>query len=174
MKTRLASTLGDDRAAALATAFLRDTWELVNSLPWGRPVLATTDLAWGEHASDLGASEVWSQGEGDLGARLEHVMRRALATGPAALAVGTDSPGLPVRALEGARAAVEAGAAVLGPAEDGGYYLLGLPRCPAGLLADLPWSVPETRVRTEERLRASGFRIHLSSRGSTSIARAIA
>lgn len=161
VKTRLASVLGGESAAALAAAFLRDTWLTVGRLSWARPVLATTDVEWGRAEGLCPTDDVWAQGEGDLGARLERVLGRALATSPGALAIGTDSPGLPLRALEQARAAVEDGWAVLGPAEDGGYYLLGLPRCPPGLLADLPWSTAETRARTDERLRDAGLRVRM-------------
>lgn len=160
VKTRLASVVGEETAAALAKAFLGDTWDRVSGLGWVRPILATTDVAWGR-ASGLEAREVWLQGDGDLGARLERVLARALESGAGALALGADSPGLPVRALEQARAVVAGGVAAVGPTDDGGYYLLGLPRCPPGLLADLPWSAPDTRERTIDRLRGSGIRVEL-------------
>jgi hypothetical protein len=48
---------------------------------------------------------------------------------------------------------------VLGPCEDGGFYLIGLRSCPAGLLADLPWSAPSTFQRTIDRLRSAGLSI---------------
>ena len=63
--------------------------------------------------------------------------------------------------VEDALTALSAHDAVLGPTEDGGYYLLGLRACPPGLLHDLPWSVPETRERTLARLRAFRYTTHL-------------
>ncbi len=45
----------------------------------------------------------------------------------------------------------------LGPCEDGGFYLIGLRRCPGGLLRDLPWSGPDTFLRTLARLRGRGL-----------------
>jgi glycosyltransferase A (GT-A) superfamily protein (DUF2064 family) len=100
---------------------------------------------------------MWSQGEGDLGDRLERVLRRGLRKTPAALAIGTDTPGLPPVLLSQAREALRSADAVLGPCEDGGFYLLGLRSCPEGLLRDLPWSAPETFVRTLARLREGGL-----------------
>ena len=49
--------------------------------------------------------------------------------------------------------------AVLGPTEDGGFYLIGLKKCPPGLLKDLPWSTTTTLTATEKRLRSRGFSV---------------
>ncbi len=156
-KTRLAPALGAEGAAALARAFLSDTWELVTRLPWARPVLASTG-PWPEGLLPSPV-EVWQQGEGDLGARMERVLRRGLEVCPTAMALGADSPGLPAAHLEAARAALSGADAVFGPSEDGGFYLLALRRLPAGAFADLPWSQPETLERTEARLRSLGLTV---------------
>ncbi len=155
-KTRLAAEIGAERASALARAFLLDTCTAARALTWARPVLATT----GELEPALRAEldiPVWPQGDGDLGARMERVLARALTEAPIAIAIGADSPGLPPRLLEAARAALATADAVIGPADDGGFYLIGLRRCPAGALADLPWSAPDTRACTLDRLRAHGL-----------------
>lgn len=157
VKTRLAAAVGDTHAAALARAFYEDTWSAATSLPWAKAVLATTEPAAGEW---LGAARAptWPQGRGDLGDRLERVLRRALRDSPAALAIGTDTPGLPPRLFSQARSALRDADAVLGPCEDGGFYLVGLRRCPPGLLRGLPWSAPETFTRALSRLRERGLR----------------
>lgn len=155
VKTRLAARFGAAYAAELAAAFLEDTWGLVNSVAWAEPVLATTGafpaLGW------RGAAEVWLQGEGDLGERMERVARRALERADSVLLVGADSPGLPPRLLEQAREALLGADAVLGPSDDGGFYLLGLRRCPEGLLRGLPWSAPTTLAATRARLEERGL-----------------
>lgn len=156
VKTRLAATVGEKRAAALARAFFDDTWSAASSLPWARAVLATTEPAAGEWVGAKRAP-VWPQGRGDLGDRLERVLRRALHDTPAALAIGTDTPGLPPILFSQARSALRGADAVLGPCEDGGFYLLGLRRCPPGLLRDLPWSDPETFLQTLSRFRERGL-----------------
>jgi rSAM/selenodomain-associated transferase 2/rSAM/selenodomain-associated transferase 1 len=158
VKTRLEVELGAEGAALLAGALARDSWEALAGLGWATPVLATTEPDAAEWRAE-GWEPRWSQGEGDLGARLERILRRALETSPAALAIGSDSPGLPHDRFAAAREALARHDAVLGPSADGGFYLIGLRRCPEGLLADLPWSVAETAERTLARLRAFGLSV---------------
>jgi rSAM/selenodomain-associated transferase 1 len=154
VKTRLASAVGPHGAAALARAFLEDTLAVLRRLPWAQVVVS---LAGAAGSLDLPADvEIWEQGDGDLGDRMEHALRRALERRRRAFVVGADVPGLPPRVLEAARTALEHHPAVLGPTPDGGFYLLGLDRCEPGLLAGLPWSRTETLARTEERLRERG------------------
>jgi len=153
VKTRLAASVGADAAASLAAAFLRDTWSALTAIDWVRPVVATT----GPLGLDFHEVAVWSQGTGDLGSRIERVLQRALDTSPCAFAIGADTPGLPTRLLEQARAALASADAVLGPCDDGGFYLIGVRGCPTGLLADLPWSQPDTFARVRERLQQRGL-----------------
>jgi glycosyltransferase A (GT-A) superfamily protein (DUF2064 family) len=92
------------------------------------------------------------------------VLRRALSLAPFVIAIGIDTPGLPHTFLEQAREALRDADAVLGPAEDGGFYLLGLRRCPSGLLQDLPWSAENTFSQALARLKASGLSVVLLDR----------
>lgn len=159
VKTRLAGAVGTKGAAVLAGAFLRDTWSSLRSIPWAHPVVATTAPLGGAFA-DI---ETWDQGGGDLGERIERMLRRALDRAPAAFAIGADTPGLPHRLFEEAREALGTADAVLGPCEDGGFYLLGLKRCPPGVLADLPWSRADTLEGVRERLKSRGMSVALIS-----------
>jgi hypothetical protein len=156
-KTRLAPALGAEGAARLARAFIQDTWALVTQVPWAVPVLASP-APWPEGLLP-GPVEVWPQGDGDLGARMERVLLRALERYPVAIALGADSPGLSAGHLEAARAALTHADAVFGPSEDGGFYLLALRRLPVGAFEKLPWSQPETLARTEERLVSLGLTV---------------
>ena len=156
VKTRLASEVGSERAAALSAAFSRDTWSAVRALRWAQPVLATTE-ANTKHWDFARRDNIWLQGNGDLGERLERVLRRALRGAPFAIALGIDTPGLPRSFVEQARKALHKSDAVLGPCEDGGFYLLGLKECPRGLLRNLPWSAHNTFVQTLIRLRRCGY-----------------
>ncbi|HLV19562.1 MAG TPA: TIGR04282 family arsenosugar biosynthesis glycosyltransferase [Polyangiaceae bacterium] len=152
VKTRLAPVLGAAWAADLAGAFLVDTWHNIVDLPSARPVLVLSGA--GRLPELHPPPTIWPQGDGDLGARLERGLRCALASAPWALAIGTDSPGLPRQRIEDACAALSSGApSVIGPSEDGGYYLIGLRRCPEGLFDDLPWSTSQVFAHTVERLR---------------------
>jgi len=156
-KTRLAPALGAEGAARLARAFIQDTWDLVTQVSWAAPVLASPS-PWPEGLLP-GPVEVWPQGDGDLGARMERVLLRALERYPAAIALGADSPGLSPEHLEAARAGLAHADAVFGPSEDGGFYLLALRRLPVGAFVHLPWSQAETLARTEERLVSLGLTV---------------
>ena len=154
VKTRLAAVLGADAAARLARAFLEDTIESVQGLAWAQAALATT----GAVEADI---PVLLQGEGDLGARIERVLTAALQRAPIAMAIGADAPALPSRLLESARTALQDADVAVGPADDGGFYLLALRHFPEGLLRDIPWSSVDTLHATLKRLRALGLRIRL-------------
>ena len=160
VKTRLAPALGEHGAAELARAFLVDTCSTARALPWASSIIATTGAFDEALAAELALPE-WPQGEGDLGARLETVLRRALAAHPIALAIGADSPGLPPQLLDDARDALASADAAIGPTEDGGFYVLALRRCPDGLLSDLPWSRTDTFARTLERLLSRGLSVRV-------------
>jgi uncharacterized protein len=164
VKTRLAEAIGPEHAADLAAAFLADTWASLARLPWARPIAAVDAVSAPGLPATTRRSEIWLQGRGDLGARIERVLRRALRELPFAIALGADTPGLPRRLLERARAELHEADAVLGPARDGGFYLLGLRRCPPGLLRGLPWSRADTFEHTRDRLRERGLTVSLLPR----------
>jgi glycosyltransferase A (GT-A) superfamily protein (DUF2064 family) len=91
-------------------------------------------------------------------------MHRALAAAlcehDAAILVGTDIPGLSAADLVRAAACLEDGAdAVLGPAEDGGYWLIGLRRSHAFLFDDMSWGGAEVLAETRRRMDARGMRM---------------
>ncbi len=67
------------------------------------------------------------------------------------LCIGTDCPSLRAAHLVGARAALEENDAVLGPAADGGYWLLGTKRAEPRLFEDVPWSTDRVAAITEAR-----------------------
>lgn len=152
-KTRLIASLGPDGAAALhrrlteqTLATLRDSGLAVEVRVTGAPLGAFRD--W------LGQGVVLvAQGEGDLGAR----MARATARPPAIL-VGADVPDLAVRHLRAASEALGGGApVVIGPAEDGGYYLLGLATPMPFLFEEMPWGMSDVLDITLGRLAARGI-----------------
>ena len=156
VKTQLAVEIGDQAAAALAQAFLEDSLALAACMPGARTVLALS----GDPTTLVPLAvqtTIWSQGEGDLGERMQRVAARALESSPRAVIIGTDSPGLPEQRILAATESLLTHDAVIGPADDGGYYLLGLTRSPPGLLDALPWSSEHTRSETLHRLQGSGF-----------------
>jgi len=158
VKTRLIPYLSAEQAATLAAAFLEDVASACTQIPQSETIIATVG-AWPEKLSRPKGLDLWQQGEGDLGERMETILSRALQEAPAALAIGADVPLISHAILEDALQKLESHDAVIGPSEDGGYYLLGLKHTEPGLLAKLPWSQPHTREATAKRLRSLGYTI---------------
>jgi len=100
------------------------------------------------------------QSRGDLGARLRAAFRAE--RGPA-IAIGSDSPTLDPLRIQEAASALATKDVVLGPAEDGGYYLIGVraPEAADKLLRDIPWSTSDAARVTLDRARELGLTVHL-------------
>lgn len=141
IKTRLVPPLTPECAARLHGAFVGDILERTAVLGWTRYLACAPDLAdpfLQGCARESGAHPI-PQGEGDLGARLTRVLGELLRRHEGVIAIGADSPSLPVGYIEEARTRLAAAEVVLGPAEDGGYYLIGLRRAHPALFQDIPW-----------------------------------
>jgi hypothetical protein len=153
----LIPALNPESAARLASAMLQDVWTLVQSHAGVRPILATTGP--GSFPVSVPDTDIWLQGDGDLGVRIERIIHRGLRESPSVIALGADSPAFTPAHLDAALAHLESHDAVLGPSTDGGFYLLGLRRSPPGLFASLPWSSSTTRQALTARLRDHAFSI---------------
>ena len=93
----------------------------------------------------------------DLGARMRHALHSALASRSHAILIGTDCPLLDVSYLACASAALDDHPAVFGPAEDGGYVLVGLARA-VDAFSGIPWSTADTMALTRAKLAAQRVR----------------
>lgn len=174
-KTRLCPPLTPVDAAALSAAFLRDISEnialaaletpiagYIAYAPAGQEALFDGHLAAGTGLllAD-GSPPVPSDVQG-FGRCLLHAIRALLAPGHrAAVVLNSDSPTLPTSLLvHTARVlALEGDRIVLGPAEDGGYYLLGMKAAHAHLFADIAWSTDTVAETTRQRARQLGVEI---------------
>jgi len=160
VKTRLG--LSPRRAAEAAHAFLCDTLARLARLDARRVLAFTPPEAEGDFAALAGERyTLTGQGEGDLGARLARFFAGQLAAGARHLVVvGSDSPTLPVEHVEAAFAALQTANVVLGPATDGGYYLLGCGAWPLPPLFDgVAWSGSSVLADTVARLADPGWRL---------------
>lgn len=157
VKTRLLPELSARQAADLHQAFLDD---LLPRL--GRGAFDLT-IAWAvEPGEALPASSLpaFEQQGADLGRRLFAGLSRLARRYRYVAAVGSDHPGLAVGDVERAFDQLEGGAPiVLGPASDGGYYLLGLERgaLDASLFEGVSWSTERVLEETLERCRRRGI-----------------
>lgn len=157
-KTRLISVVGEKNAAKLAVAFFQDVFATVKKLSWAKPIITAPE----DPRKELEVDPVvpfWLQGPGDLGSRLEQIFIQGLKEFPQVFAIGGDSPGLPLKFFEKAREVLANHDAVIGPCQDGGFYLLGLKACPQDLFLDLPWSQPTTCAAMVKRLKEFGFQV---------------
>jgi uncharacterized protein len=155
-KSRLADTIGDAAAARVSAVLLQHT--LAEARATGLEFcLALADPP-GPGFTDPGGAEVLLQGDGDLGARMEGCFADRFAAGyTRVVLVGTDIPGLRRHHLLGARGQLTAVQAVLGPARDGGYYLVAQRAPGADLFQDIPWSTPQTMAATRRRIERLGL-----------------
>jgi len=160
VKTRLAAALGAEQAAALYAQWAS---RILKSL---QPVRSMCRLI-GYYAGDESAvrsrwgsliDEWMRQPEGDLGRRLQFGFDVSLRSGPS-LAVGTDCLDVDAEVVRCAFVTLEQSDAVIGPADDGGYYLLGLTRTADGLFDGIEWSSPRTGEQQRENLKRAGMTI---------------
>ena len=163
VKTRLIPLLGEAGAAKLAQRMLAGTVAHALGAGLATPELcATPDPADADWAGHLPAGvRLTDQGTGDLGQRLASATDRVLAAGERVLLIGTDCPALDSAGLGAAAAALERHDAVIYPAFDGGYVLLGLARSDASQFADIAWSTPGVAATTIERIKALGWSLHV-------------
>ncbi|MBI3317783.1 MAG: TIGR04283 family arsenosugar biosynthesis glycosyltransferase [Candidatus Omnitrophica bacterium] len=166
VKTRLVPPLTAEEAAALAKQLLVETVETVTGLPAVRRLVAVAPPEGvGEVRRMVPAHvELLEQSDGDLGRRLDQVFQKLFLGGAkGVIVIGADHPKLPGEFLRQAIQFLERGddPLVLGPAEDGGYYLVGLNRPHPELFQGIPWSTPSVLEATLAAARAAGLSFRL-------------
>ena len=168
-KTRLVPPLNYEEAAALNTAFLRDIAQNIRAaareisiagyLAFGPP--GTTAFFQAAIDPDIALFEAWLPNFGDC---LQLAVRELLERRHrGAIVLNSDSPTLPTALLvEAAQLLAQPGDhAVLGPAVDGGYYLLGVKQAHSRLFEDIAWSTSRVAEQTIDRARELGLDVHV-------------
>ncbi|WP_420127189.1 TIGR04282 family arsenosugar biosynthesis glycosyltransferase [Longimicrobium sp.] len=160
VKTRLAAAIGDGAALRVYMRLAEHTLAQVRAV-------AADGVAVRVHYAppDAGdAVRVWlgegprylPQAEGDLGVRMKDAFARAFAEGAERVViVGSDLPEVSASLLRRAFELLDAHPAVVGPARDGGYYLLGLRGMIEGIFQEIEWSTASVLGTTVERMRAA-------------------
>lgn len=161
-KTRLIPALGADGAAEIHDSMVRHTLRQILAARRERGLQAHVWVSGAEPAHfkrhfgvDLDASP---QPAGDLGARMQQAFSSLLRSASSAVLIGTDCPELSPGVLRLAFEQLRSADVVLGPAVDGGYYLIGMRRPTPALFADMPWSTSDVLRITIDRARALGLR----------------
>lgn len=160
-KTRLCPDLTPEEAAAFAAASLVDTLAVARGVPGCTLRLAHPPGA-GEALATLLGEDLpltFAVPPGDVGTAMCAAIARALDDGATRVAlIGSDLPSLPPAHIAAAFARLDDGAdIVLGPAEDGGYYLIAATAPHPTLFAGIPWSTDAVYARTAERVCACGL-----------------
>jgi uncharacterized protein len=155
VKRRLASTLGEGATLAVYRALLDHALgaALASGLPVTLSLAASLTTDWRPPAGVTLAV----QPEGDLGQRMAGAFAERFEAGfDAAVLFGTDIPGCGPAQLVAAARRLDHRPVVVGPASDGGYYLIGLRRPGVAIFDDVPWSSPATMAATRARLAHLG------------------
>ncbi|MEW5868527.1 MAG: TIGR04282 family arsenosugar biosynthesis glycosyltransferase [Chloroflexota bacterium] len=162
-KTRLCPPLAPGQAADLYTCFLQDTLETMRKVPGVQRGIVylpedAQDYFW-QLAPDM---TLTCQRGASLGERLDHLLSEALAGGsPRAVVMDSDSPTLPADYLVQAFERLAGADVVLGPTQDGGYYLIGLKQPQPHLLRQVQMSTPHVLADTLALAEASGLVVSL-------------
>jgi uncharacterized protein len=164
VKTRLCPPLSHREAAHLYQCFLRDKIAQVNAVPRAAPVVSYSPDESESVFKDLTPPHfllVPQRGD-DLGARLLFTFDQLFRQGyTQVLVIDSDTPTLPTAYLEQALRLIAADEndVVLGPTEDGGYYLIGLRQSHRELFERMPWSTSQVFLETRRRSEQSGLTV---------------
>lgn len=162
VKTRLVPLLGEAGAARLHARMIEDTLRLAARARFARIELHCAPHARHRLFATLARRypiTLRTQGRGDLGARMLRACERVLRTAKTVVLIGTDCPVLRVADLRAAARALQGGHdAILAPAEDGGYALIGLRRVSPRLFSGIEWGTDSVLHQTRIRLRTLGWR----------------
>lgn len=162
VKTRLAAAIGDEDAAAVyramaegvVAATVPEAGDYERLVFYDPPDAGERMRAW------LPAGRLRRQGAGDVGARMADAFARCFARGAGRVAiVGSDAPGVGSAEAREAFAALAAHDVVLGPARDGGYWLVGLRAPQPALFAGIAWSTASVLDETLARAAAAGLSV---------------
>ncbi|MBU1331694.1 MAG: TIGR04282 family arsenosugar biosynthesis glycosyltransferase [Gammaproteobacteria bacterium] len=164
VKTRLIPALGEEgacdmqrrllaRALALPATGFSQRFVWLDDLP---------DPELEEQAERHGWTLV-EQPAGDLGERMRRIATLGLVASDAVVLIGNDCPALDGAYLQTAREALHLQPVVIGPAEDGGYVLLGLRQIDPALFSHLPWGTDQVLALTRQRVEQLGWGLELLS-----------
>jgi len=159
VKTRLAPRLGYDQCARLARQMLQQSAMQVAQYWNGKLVLCVTpriDAPLFREMADHLHCEIALQRGDDLGARMLSALSQGIQQSGVAVVMGCDVPHIPGDILEQASHALASGQNVIGPAQDGGFYLMGLHSPQAGLFEQVEWGGDQVLAKVMENSERYG------------------
>lgn len=157
-KTRLGATIGDEEALRVYRKLLRHTYEVTNTIQAEKEV-------W--YSDYIETQDVWPQGSyqkkvqkgSDLGERMSHAFEEAFKENEQrkVVIIGSDCAELTGPVLKEAFEMLNEADFVIGPAKDGGYYLLGMRTFEPKLFEDIAWSTDSVFGETLRKIRDTGL-----------------
>jgi len=163
VKSRLADEIGDEGALECYRELLAILARTLRNVPFAVEVSVDGDWDASDFQSLFGNKINRSrQPEGDLGNRMHSIVNDALHTGrKKVILIGSDCPGLTPEILRYADIALDERDLVLGPARDGGYYLIGMKQLLPELFENVPWSTDAVLPITLAQARRHSRSYHL-------------
>ncbi|EFI35924.1 Protein of unknown function DUF2064 [Desulfonatronospira thiodismutans ASO3-1] len=165
VKTRLGKDIGQVNAALLYRSFVQTTLATCRTLSWPILLFCHPDSTLDKYRAWLGEeNDYFIQGPGNIGDKMRAAFEQSFELGfDRVVLAGTDVPQMFRETLQQAQKGLESCKAVLGPALDGGYYLLGLHRDVffPGVFSDVPWSTSRVLETTLNRLKDLGLNPHI-------------
>jgi rSAM/selenodomain-associated transferase 1 len=163
VKTRLAAAATPGWAARAAECFLLDLVDRLTNIQARRVLVFSPASAESYFAGVVGdLFALAAQVEGNLGQRMAAFFTDQFQRGATKVVlVGTDSPTLPLDLVQRAFRELERAELVLGPATDGGYYLIGASQRVPPVFERIAWSTPHVLLQTVAQLTDSSFRLAL-------------
>ncbi|MDH4186428.1 MAG: TIGR04282 family arsenosugar biosynthesis glycosyltransferase [Nitrospira sp.] len=172
VKTRLCPPLTPDEAATLHGSFVLDMLERTKlavtklQLPFHRYLACapSSELVFFKIMEERQAVRLIDQVGEDLGQKMHHAFTQLFAKGyKQVIIVGTDVPTLPLAVYQEAFTLLSRSDVVLGPALDGGYYLIGLKKSAETLFAGVPWSTDQVLAITQQHAKTLGLSVGLTT-----------
>jgi rSAM/selenodomain-associated transferase 1 len=161
-KTRLAADVGTERALALCDAFVRDSIDLAGNQARRLYIACSPAGATGVFDTLTPGARCFAQPDAGFGQRLLHAFETAIRDGARhPVLIGTDSPTLPEHLLEVAHRALAKHDVVLAPADDGGYYMIGMTTANAALFEGKDRSAERVLAQTLRRARAAALSVFM-------------
>jgi rSAM/selenodomain-associated transferase 1 len=164
VKTRLAKTVGDQQAARLYQELAEKNFREIMLLHQKRAceLVVVFDPPQDKAKIEKWFSfpcDYWPQCEGGLGERLEGAFAQAFQKGARRVMVlGSDTLGLTADVVEDGFAALDSNDVVIGPAEDGGYYMIGCNSFYPAIFSEIPWSTGDVLPQTVKMIERLGLR----------------
>lgn len=157
VKTRLAATIGDQKAFEAYQQLVNYTHKIVSQSPAQKILFFTSSLE--EDLSKYSSHYRFELQSGDeLGEKMGNSFRQLFEEKFDRLVIiGTDCAEITAELISKAFAALKEQEVVIGPAHDGGYYLLGMRKFVPGLFKDIPWSTDQVAALTKDYLTRHGI-----------------